>query len=283
MSQAGKSVVIVVGAAGGIGLEIVRMAKPTAVVLGVVQNDEQIAAAREAGARDSVVCDISDSLAVTAAVQDLLALSGGRVDALIVTAAMQPVGAVEALQRQALERLFAVNVFGALELVQGLLPALRRSRGRVVLFSSMAGRLAAPLLGGYAATKYAVEALADALRRELRGTGVSVSLIEPGGVDTPMAAAQGALADQGLERLAPALREVYGPLYSGYREMTAKALRFASTPTAVAALACAAALSDGKPKARYVAGTDAKLMLLLARWLPTHWMDALLVKATRAK
>ncbi|MCY1549961.1 hypothetical protein D9M68_861700 [compost metagenome] len=98
-----------------------------------------------------------------------------------------------------------------------------------------------------------------------------------------MAAAQGALAQQGLERLAPALREVYGPLYRGYRAMTAKALRFASTPTAVAGLACAAALTDSKPKARYVAGTDAKLMLLLARWLPTHWMDALLVKATRAK
>jgi NAD(P)-dependent dehydrogenase (short-subunit alcohol dehydrogenase family) len=283
MSQAGKSVVIVVGAAGGIGLEIVRMAKPTAVVLGVVQNDEQIVAAREAGVHECVVCDISDSQAVTAAVQDLLGLGGGRVDALIVTAAMQPVCAVEALQRQALERLFAVNVFGALELVQGLLPALRCSRGRVVLFSSMAGRMATPLLGGYAATKYAVEALADALRCELRGTGVSVSLIEPGGVDTPMAAAQGALAEQGLERLAPALREVYGPLYSGYGKMTAKALRFASTPTAVAALACAAALTDGKPKARYVAGTDAKLMLLLAHWLPTHWMDALLVKATRAK
>lgn len=283
MSQAGKSVVIVVGAAGGIGLEVVRMAKSAGVVLGVVQSDEQILAAREAGAHECVVCDISDSQAVAVAVQDLLGLGGGRVDALIVTAAMQPVCAVEAQQRQALERLFAVNVFGALELVQGLLPALRTCRGRVVLFSSVAGRMATPLLGAYAATKYAIEALADSLRCELRGTGVSISLIEPGGVDTPMAAAQGFLAEQGLERLAPPLRAIYGPLYNGYGKMTAKGMRFASTPTEVAALACAAALTDDKPKARYVAGTHAKLMLWLAKWLPTHWMDALMVKATRAE
>jgi NAD(P)-dependent dehydrogenase (short-subunit alcohol dehydrogenase family) len=281
MSQAAKPVVIVVGAAGGIGLEIVQLSRASARVVGVVQNDEQIAAACAAGAQECVVCDISESAAVAVALRELLALTDGRVDGLIITAAMQPVGAVEALPRQALERLFAVNVFGALELVQGLLPALRRSRGRVVLFSSMAGRLAAPLLGGYAATKFALEALADTLRRELHGSGVDISLIEPGGVDTPMAAAQGALAEQGLEKLDAGLREVYGPLYRGYRSMTAKALRFASTPQAVARLAVTAALDERRPKARYVAGNDARLMLLLARWLPTRWMDALLAKATR--
>jgi NAD(P)-dependent dehydrogenase (short-subunit alcohol dehydrogenase family) len=282
MSQPAEKVVIVVGAAGGIGLEIVRQATLHGVVIGVVQDNGQIAAASAAGARDCVVCDISQSVEVVAAVERLLLLSGARVDALIVAAAMQPVGAVEALQRQALERLFAVNVFGALELVQGLLPALRRSRGRVVLFSSMAGRLAAPLLGAYAATKFALEALADALRRELRASGVSVSLIEPGGVNTPMAAAQGSLAEQGFDRLELPLREVYGPLYRGYRAMTAKALRFASKPGDVAGLACAAALTDSRPKARYVAGADAKLMLGLARLLPSRWMDALLVKASSA-
>lgn len=281
MSQAAKPVVVVVGAAGGIGLEIVQQAQVSARVLGVVQNDEQIAAARAAGARDCVVCDISDSQAVAATLRELLALTDGRVDGLIIAAAMQPVGAVEALSRQALERLFAVNVFGALELLQGLLPALRRSRGRVVLFSSMAGRLAAPLLGGYAASKFALEALADALRRELHGSGVHISLIEPGGVDTPMAAAQGALAEQGLEKLDVALREVYGAFYRGYRGMTAKALRFASSPQAVARLAVTAALDERRPKARYIAGNDARLMLLLGRWLPTRWMDALLAKATR--
>lgn len=280
MSRMDVPLVIVVGAAGGIGLQIVRQLRADATVLAVVQNEGQIQPAQEAGARDCVICDISDSSAVAMALEQLQGLSGGRVDALIVTAAMQPVGAVETIGRADFERLFAVNVLGTLEIVQGLLPALRQSRGRVVLFSSMAGRLAAPLLGAYAATKYALEALADSLRRELSGTGVSISLIEPGGVDTPMAAAQGSLAEKALERLSPALREVYGPLYRGYRAMTAKALRFASTPESVARLACQAAIGHS-PRDRYVAGTDAKLMLLLARWLPTRWMDGLLVKVTK--
>lgn len=275
--------VVVVGAAGGIGLEIVRSLCTRSNVLAVVQNQEQIAPVQEAGARNCVICDVSDCRAVAEAVSALLTLSGGRVSALIITAAMQPVGAVEAIARADLERLFAVNVFGALELVQGLLPALRRTQGRVVLFSSMAGRLAAPLLGAYAATKFALEALADALRRELHGTGVSISLIEPGGVDTPMAAAQGNLAEQGLVKLSAELRGVYGALYRGYRAMTAKALRYASTPAYVASLACRAAVEDYSPRARYVAGIDAKLMLLLAGLLPTRWMDALLVKATKGE
>lgn len=275
--------VVVVGAAGGIGLEIVRTLSGSAHVLGLVQNEGQIASAKEAGASASVVCDISDSQAVDAAVQTLLTLAGGDVSAVIISAAMQSVGAVESISRPDLERLFAVNVFGALAIAQGFLPALRKSKGRIVFFSSMAGRIAPPLLGAYAATKFALEALADSLRRELHGTGVSVSLVEPGGVDTPMAAAQGSLAEQGLQGLSLELREVYGSLYQGYRAMTAKALRYASTPAAVAKLACAAAVHDANPRPRYVAGTDAKVMLTLAGWLPTRWMDSLLVKATRAK
>lgn len=280
----GKTVdptIVVVGAAGGIGLEIVRQLEPRARVLAVVQTEEQIAPARTGGATKCVVCDIADSDAVKRAIEILLEESEGQLSGLIISAAMQPVGAVEAVTRPELERLFSVNVFGAFELLQGLLPEIRSNRGRIVLFSSMAGRVAPPLLGAYASTKFAVEALADALRRELKDVGVSVSLIEPGGVDTPMAAAQGDLAERGLASLNGALREVYGPLYRGYRAMTAKALKYASPPTAVASLACDAALGDRHPKARYVAGLDAKLMLGLARWLPTRWMDALLIRANK--
>lgn len=283
MSAQPAAAIIVVGAAGGIGVEIVKRLAPRATVIGVVQNDAQIGIAVGAGARQAIVCDIGDSAAVQAAVAELGVLSAGRIAGLVICAAMQPVGAVEAVPRADLERLFAVNVFGAMELVQGLLPALRQNSGRIVLFSSMAGRLAAPLLGAYSATKFALEALADALRRELHGSGVSVSLIEPGGVDTPMAAAQGSLADQGLQRLSPELQTTYGALYRGYRAMTAKALKYASTPQAVAAVACEAALESASPKPRYLVGTDAKLTISIAKMLSTSMMDALLFKATVAK
>ena len=169
------------------------------------------------------------------------------------------------------------------QLVQGLIPALRPTGGRIVLFSSMAGRVASPMLGAYSGSKFALEGLADALRRELCLSGVSLSLVEPGGVDTPMAAAQGALVEQAFARLDTESAKRYGRLLRGYKAMTEAGMRHASTPAGVARVAVDAIMGPGKPKARYVAGKDAKLLILLAGWLPTRWLDALLMKLTLGK
>ena len=282
MNQKRVPTIVVAGAAGGIGIEIVRQLSKSAQVLAIVQNDSQIEAATKAGAEHCIPCDISDAAATERCIASLNAISGGALSGLVNCAALQPVGAVEAVKRADLEKLFAVNLFGAWQLVQGLLPALRKGRGRVVLFSSMAGRVAAPMLGAYTATKFALEGMADALRRELAGTGVSISLIEPGGVNTPMAASQAPQVNQALDRLEPELRAQYEPLYRGYLNMATKALKYASKPEAVASVAVKAVLSERTPAPRYLVGADAKLMVSLSRLAPTRAFDALLVKAASA-
>jgi NAD(P)-dependent dehydrogenase (short-subunit alcohol dehydrogenase family) len=277
-----RPTVVVVGAVGGIGLEVVRQLQSRARVIAVVHDIAQATAIREL-VSDCVGCDLADPDSTAAAVSAINATLPGQLDGLVFCAAAQPVGAVELVTRKKLERLFAVNVFGTWQLVQGLVPAIRRGRGRVVLFSSLTARLAAPMVGAYAASKFALEALADALRRELRPSHVSVSLIEPGGVDTAMAAAQGPLVDQGRAELCGESADLYGPMYSGYKTMAEKALKYASSPRDVARVAVRVVIGSRRPKDRYVVGADAKLMLLIAKFVPVRWLDAILVKMTNQR
>jgi NAD(P)-dependent dehydrogenase (short-subunit alcohol dehydrogenase family) len=109
---------------------------------------------------------------------------------------------------------------------------------------------------------------------------VSVSLIEPGGVATAMAAAQGPLVDQGRAELLGESADVYGSMYSGYKMMAEKALKYASSPRDVAEVAVRAVIGSRRPKDRYVVGADAKLMVLITKLMPLRWLDAMLVRMT---
>lgn len=277
--------VVVTGAAGGIGRELVGQfgALPNVRVIALVLNEGERGTARAAGAAETVICDLADATSVDEAlrrIRDLL--PDGELHGLINSAAVQPVGAVELFGREEMEKVYSVNVFGAFQLVKGLLPFLRAARGRIIMFSSLMGRVAAPLLCGYASSKFAIEGMCDVLRREMNGFGVTVSIVEPGVVDTPMGTAQARLAARGLEMMEPTIRDAYGPLYRGYGKMTTDALRNASSPVKIAAVAVRA-FREKKPKPRYVAGVDAKAAVFLAKLLPTTWLDHLLAKAsTRA-
>jgi NAD(P)-dependent dehydrogenase (short-subunit alcohol dehydrogenase family) len=271
--------VVVVGAVGGIGLEVVRQLQSKARVIAVVREAAQATAIREL-VSDCVGCDLSDAVSTAAAVRAINAMLPGRLDGLVFCAAEQPVGAVELVTRAKLERLFATNVFGTWQLVQGLVPAIRQGHGRVVLFSSVMACLRAPMIGAYAASKSALEALADALRRELLRSNVTVSLIEPGGVATRMAAAQGPLVDQGRAELQGETADLYAPLYRGYKTMALRGLKYASNPRDVAQIAVRAVIGPGRPRDRYVVGTDARIMSLIAKSLPARWLDAFLVRMT---
>jgi hypothetical protein len=105
-------------------------------------------------------------------------------------------------------------------------------------------------------------------------------LIEPGGVATAMAAAQGRLVDQGRAELQGDSADLYEPMYSGYKAMAETALKYASSPRNVASIAVRAVIGRGRPRDRYVVGTDAKLMLLIAKIIPLRWLDAMLVQMT---
>jgi short-subunit dehydrogenase len=126
----------------------------------------------------------------------------GAVDILVNSAGVLIQGSVETMKPADLQRMMEVNLHGTLHTIQAVTPPMRaRARGNIVNIASLAGRRGVPLLGGYCATKFAVVGLTEALRVELYGSGITVSLIMPGVVDTPMIR-QG---ESGQDELAPGL------------------------------------------------------------------------------
>jgi NAD(P)-dependent dehydrogenase (short-subunit alcohol dehydrogenase family) len=159
-----------------------------------------------------------------------------------------------------------------------MLPLLRKARGRIVNMSSIGGRVAIPLVGPYNASKFALEGLSDALRRELRPWGMHVALIEPGSVATPIWD-KGVDQADALERDAPPeVRERYGELIDAVRKESEKN-RTEGVPPQEVADAVAHALTASKPKTRYLVGRDAKMRGPVAKLLPDRAMDAAIGRA----
>src|SRR3954470_15288632 len=200
--------VLVTGASRGIGAATVaRLARAGWEVLGTVRDPADADALRARGVTP-VMLDVTDADTI-AALPDALP---ARLDAVVNNAGVVVAGPVEALDLGELSRQFQVNVIGQVAVTQAVLPRLRESRGRVVFVSSVSGRFSTPMLGAYNASKYALEALADALRVEVRPWHIGVVLVEPGSVDTDI----WRLADQSADETETAMTDAHRALYGGH-------------------------------------------------------------------
>jgi NAD(P)-dependent dehydrogenase (short-subunit alcohol dehydrogenase family) len=199
--------------------------------------------------------------------------SQGGLDALVNNAGIGVGGPLELLSTEDLRMQFEVNVFGQIAVTRALLPALRVARGRIVLLSSIGGRVSVPFNGPYAASKHAIEALGDALRGELHGSHIRVCLVAPGSVKTPIWSKARDTAD-GLE-IPPELREEYGRVPAAFAKILADTERRGVSPEQVAAT-IERALTARRPRARYLVGRDARGMVLAHALLPTRAFDRVL-------
>lgn len=179
--------VIVSGASTGIGeATVALLARRGYVAFAGVRNESD--AVRLRAGHESIrplFLEVTDDASIARAVSDVVA-SGTPLVGVVSNAGIALGGALERLPIAELRRQFEVNVFGAIALVQAALAHLPPARGRIVFVGSIAGRLAVPYVGPYSASKFALRALADALRNELAPDGIGVSLIEPGSVQTPI-------------------------------------------------------------------------------------------------
>jgi NAD(P)-dependent dehydrogenase (short-subunit alcohol dehydrogenase family) len=198
----------------------------------------------------------------------------GQLDAAVLNAGIALSGPLEFVPLDELRTQFEVNVIGQVALLQAILPALRESRGRIVLMGSVSGRLALPFLGPYAASKFAVEALADSLRGEVAPFGVPVSLVQPGSIATPMWRKGGERAAQLPDTAIP----LYGEAISAVRAWAEK--RGAVTPPAEVARVVEHALTAERPRTRYVVGQGARTRTLIGR-APDRARDALIRRLMR--
>ena len=220
--------------------------------------------------------DLADSDSIQNAVQQLLTLTGGTLDALFNNAAFGQPGAVEDLSREALRNQFETNLFGTHELTNLIIQVMRRQgHGRIIYNSSILGFVAMKYRGAYNASKFALEGLADTLRLELRGSGIHIVLIEPGPISSQF-------RRNALEKYRQYINTADSFHKDTYLAMEARlqnpgpATPFTLPATAVAEKVIKA-LESRKPKSRYPVTFPTHLFACLKRFLPTAWLDKLLV------
>ena len=189
-------------------------------------------------------------------------------------------GPMETVSAEQWRKQLDVNVIGQLAVTRAVLPRLRSSQGRVLFISSVNGRLSTPLIGAYAASKFALEAAADALRMELRPWRIAVVLVEPAQTDTDMWRTAGEMVDEVESALSAEDRALYARHISGMRKSVPVSQRIAVAPQKVADVVLTA-LTAKRPRARYVVGAGPKLQLALLTRMPATIRDRLLRSVMR--
>ena len=203
---------------------------------------------------------------------------GAELGALVNNAGIAIMGPVEGVPVDDWRRQMEVNVIGQIAVTRALLPALVRARGRIVNMSSIGGRVALPLFGPYSASKFALEAVTDALRRELAAQGVKVVAVEPGAIATPIWDKGLAEASERLNGMAPDVPLRYERLIAAARAAAARMGEEGLPPEQVAT-AVGRAVTARRPRTRYVIGREARVQAALARLLPDRAFDALIRRA----
>ena len=267
-----REAVVVTGASTGIGAGAAALlAREGFLVFAGVRNDAD--AARAATLHDNVRplrLDVTQRDEIRAAAE-LVAASGHPLRAVVSNAGIAVGGPLEFLPVDELRRIFEINVFGAAELTQAFLAQLRMSRGRLVFVGSISGRLAVPFVAPYSMSKFALRALADALRVELRPAGIAVSLLEPSAVKTPIWSKGRDSRAALLALLPPQATERYGAQLNAMFEQIEREERGAM-PVETVARAILHAVTARKPRARYLLGTGARAGSVVAL-LPTALRD----------
>ena len=275
-----RRTVLVTGAGRGIGRAIaVRLARSGWRVYGGVRTD---VAAKELLEESDQITPVELDVTIPDHLTALDRELPERLDALINNTGIAVAGPIETLSGADMHRQFDVNVFGPLALTRAVLPRLRRARGRVVFISSINGRVSFPFTGMYNASKYAIEAVADCLRVELRPFGVQVALIEPGVIDTDPWHEMDQVIDDLEVRLDPEHRALYSAHFAAERQLVAKIRKNAKPPERVA-VAVERQLTRSRMRPRTLVGSDARTILAMKALLPDRRLDAVWSQGIEAR
>jgi NAD(P)-dependent dehydrogenase (short-subunit alcohol dehydrogenase family) len=202
-----------------------------------------------------------------------------RLDAIVNNAGIVVSGPLETLSAADLREQFDVNVVGAVALTNLVLPRLRASRGRIVFVSSLSGVISTPMTGAYNASKFALEAIADAWRLELRPWGIKVILVEPAMTDTDLWRKAPETLEAEAAEMSVEHRDLYAEHLDGMRKTVPRMQKMAKPVDTVAA-AIEKALTAARPRARYPVGTDVRVQAALSGVTPDRVKDAAFARLT---
>jgi NADP-dependent 3-hydroxy acid dehydrogenase YdfG len=269
--MAGQLNVLVTGASSGIGrATALEFARRGHLVFAAARREEVLAGLAASTANiQAVSLDVTDEGSVRRAWAKIQAGTGGAgVDVLVNNAGFALSGPIEILAGADVQRQFATNVFGLLTMTRTVLPAMRARRsGRIINISSLVGRTTFPGMGVYGATKYAVEALSDALRQEVAGFGIKVVIIEPGFVATSLGEAADARGGAGQE-----IPGEYASMVTAGARYLDRQIAKGIAPEKVAA-AIANAAEHRSPRLRYVVPASARPLIAFLTSLPARLAD----------
>lgn len=270
--------ILVTGASSGIGAYCARALKRDGWrVLATARGAEAVAALESDGI-EAFHLDYADAASIEQLVSDVLERTGDRLDALYNNGAYAQAGAVEDLPVEALRRQFEANFFGWHDLTRRIVPTMRRQgHGRIVHCSSILGLMPRPYRGAYCASKYALEGLMLSQRQELAGSGIHVSLIEPGPVASSLHENGFPLFAQAVDLANSAHREVYAREVEQARHGAGRRQARASPEVVYKALRHA--LLSQHPRPHYVVTMPARIGILLKRILPASWLYRILAKS----
>ncbi|UCE87904.1 MAG: SDR family NAD(P)-dependent oxidoreductase [Deltaproteobacteria bacterium] len=224
--------------------------------------------------------DVTRAASIEASAKQVAAAVGGAgLRGLVNNAGISCPGAIEFIELDEVRRQLEVNLVGPIAVTQAFLPLIRRASGRIVNVGSMGGFVSNPFLGAYAASKFALEAVTDSLRRELVPWGIEVSIVQPGSIATEIWRKGRSYSDELLARLPEGAAALYRPYIEALRAYVDGAARRAIPPEAVAR-AIEHALCARRPRTRYRVGIDAQLMRALTRLLPDRLLDALILRVS---
>jgi NAD(P)-dependent dehydrogenase (short-subunit alcohol dehydrogenase family) len=226
----------------------------------------------------TLILDVTDPEQLNTAVQTLEDQHGDNgLDVLVNNAGIARFSPLEFTDAAEIRQMFEVNTMGPIVLTQRLLPLLRKARGRIIIISSIAGKIAFPFNGPYSISKFGLEAFAEALRREIAPFGLKVSLLGPGAIATPMMDKVEEESERAVMELPVHGRTYYESAIRDYLSTLPNSREYAATPEKVASVVAHAAESHW-PKARYMVTPDAKGLAFLNWVLPDRVFDALLSK-----
>jgi NAD(P)-dependent dehydrogenase (short-subunit alcohol dehydrogenase family) len=267
--------IVVTGASTGIGAATSKeLARRGFNVLAGVRREVDAEALRSVDGIEPCILDITSDADV-AAIADRVDRDRRPLRALVNNAGIAVNAPLEVLPIAEWRRQFDVNLFGHIAMTQALFPALLNSSGTVVNISSIGGKVALPTYGAYAGSKFAMEAVSDALRRETNGTGINVVVIEPGAVKTEIAERGIATSEQLTAAMTTPQRARYSTLLSA---VTAQARSFDATgvPAESAAVVIAKAATAARPRTRYTIGRDAAILARVSRLASDRTLDRIM-------
>jgi NAD(P)-dependent dehydrogenase (short-subunit alcohol dehydrogenase family) len=273
--------VVVTGASSGIGRASALHldALGFKVFAGVRKNADAEALRAEGSERlEPVSLDVADEDSIAAAKTRVSDEVGERgLAGLVNNAGISVVGPLEFIPAEELRRQLEVNLVGQVAVTQAFIPELRKATGRIVFISSIGGRLSSPFMTPYHASKWAIEATADALRLELRPWNIEVVLVEPGSIDTRIWEKGQAQADEIETGMGEQGRALYGRQIAAARE-AARQTAAAGIPPERVAEVVGRALTADRPRTRYLVGRDAKIAARVRKVLPDRVFDRLLAR-----